>query len=206
MKKTLIALALAGASLVPAAAMAQEVAPEVQAALAVGAIVYGPQGEEVGRITKLAGPNVVLDTGMHKATLPASAFGKNPKGLLISMTKMQLDQAVSAAQAKAASTLDTALTTGAEVKTMDGMMAGKITSMEGDNITLELPTGKSIVLKREFMMADASGLKVKMDNTTFQGAVADATGTAPAPTADATADTDMAADADADADADTTDD
>ena len=206
MKKSLIALALAGAALAPATVMAQEVAPEVQAALAVGAMVYGPQGAEVGKIEKLAGPNVVLNTGMHKAPLPASAFGKNEKGLLISMTKMQLDQAVSAAQAKASNTLDAALTTGAEVQTMDGMMAGKITSLEGENVTLELPTGKSIVLKKEFMMADASGLKLKMDNTTFQGAVADATGAAPAPAADATADTDADADVAADAEMETTDD
>lgn len=189
MKKSLIALALAGATLAPATVMAQEVAPEVKTALAVGATVYGPQGAEVGKIEQLAGPNVVLNTGMHKATLPASAFGKNEKGLLISMTKMQLDQAVSAAQAKASSTLDAALTTGAEVKTMDGMMAGKITSMEGENVTLEMPTGKSIVLKKEFMMADAAGLKLKMDNATFQGAVADATGAAPAATAEAEAET-----------------
>ncbi|PEQ11441.1 hypothetical protein B2G71_16530 [Novosphingobium sp. PC22D] len=190
MKNTLIALALAGASLMPAAAAAQ-VAPEVAAILKTGATVYGPQGAEVGTITSVEGANIVLDTGAHKATLPATSLGKNEKGLLISMTKQQLDSAVAAAEAKANSSLMAALTTGAEVKTTDGMVAGTITSMEGDNITLELPTGKSIVLTREFMMADASGLKVKMDSPTFQSAVAKATsgGADASATADAATET-----------------
>lgn len=180
MKKSLIAAALMSASMVPLAANAQDVPAPVAAELQVGAVVYGPQGEQVGTIEALPAGNVVLNTGAHKATLPVAAFGKNDKGLQISMTKAELDAAVSAAQAQADATMDAALVADAEVKSRDGVVVGSIQKVEGDNIVVDLPEGSAITLQKEHLTAGQAGLQLFMTAEEFRTAVAAAAGT-PAP-------------------------
>jgi hypothetical protein len=58
-----------------------------------GASVYDQQGGVVGKIVSSSAKGAVLDTGTIKATIPVSSFAKGDKGLVISMSKSELDAA-----------------------------------------------------------------------------------------------------------------
>jgi hypothetical protein len=58
-----------------------------------GASVYDQQGGVVGKIVSSSAKGAVLDTGTVKATIPVSSFAKGDKGLVISMSKSELDAA-----------------------------------------------------------------------------------------------------------------
>ncbi|MGN6059545.1 MAG: hypothetical protein ACTHOI_13295 [Sphingomicrobium sp.] len=62
-----------------------------------GVVVYDQNGGVVGKIDSVSGKNAVLSTGSTRATVPISSFAKNDKGLVIGMTKAEID-----AQAKKA--------------------------------------------------------------------------------------------------------
>lgn len=175
MKYSLIAAAILGASLTPAAAMAQDVPAAVSELIAVGATVYGSDGAEVGKIEETPNGNVVIFTGTNRATLPASSLGRNEKGLTIAMTKEQLDAAVSAATAKADEAIAAALVAGAKVSGSDGVEIGAVQKVEGDNVTLDLPSGSAIVLPKNQFQAKPAGLSLFMSSTEFQAAVSAAT-------------------------------
>lgn len=181
MKKSLIAAALLGACLTPVAAVAQDVPDAVAAALAVGATVYAPDGSEVGTIKNMPGGNVVISTGKHDATLPATVFGMNEKGLLIAMTKAQLDAAVEAAEAKANAAMDAALVADASVHSSDGVVVGTVQKIEGDNVTIDLPAGTAITLQKEHLTAGSNGLSLYMTAADFNAAVSAATAPQPTP-------------------------
>lgn len=177
MKKSLMAAFLAGAVLSPVAAMAQDAPATAAAQVVAGAKVYGPQGkEEVGTIEKVEGGNAVVNTGTVRATLPANVFGTSPAGLIISMSKAQLEAAVGAAEAKASASTTAALVPDAQVKSKDGVLVGSVQKIEGENVTLDLTGGNAITLKKDFLMADASGgLMLAMTAADFQAAVSSAT-------------------------------
>ena len=109
----LVALSLFAATSLPAAAIAQDApagaaASEAPAAdattaaptggsVAAGQTVYGPQGEAVATVVSVEGPNVVIDTGTARATLPATALTASDKGPTIAYNKDQLNAAINAA-------------------------------------------------------------------------------------------------------------
>ncbi len=82
----------------PAAIHAQADVPLPQSAIdagvAPGAIVYDLQGGTVGRILRINGSNVVVDTGINQAILAANGFSYGPNGPIIGTSKAQLDSAV----------------------------------------------------------------------------------------------------------------
>lgn len=175
MKKLLIAAVFMGAGLSPVAAIAQDVAAPVAALLATGAKVYAADGSEVGTVEKIDGGNVVIFTGKNRATLPASSLGKNDKGLLIAMTREQLDSAVEAANAKADAAMTAALIPDAPIKSSDGAVIGKVQKVEDGKVTIDLPTGSAIVLGKDQMRAGADGLSLFMTAAQFNSAVSAAT-------------------------------
>jgi preprotein translocase subunit YajC len=178
MKKTLIAALLLGASFVPAAVSAQGVPAPVAEILTVGATVHGPQGGEVGKIEKIEGGNVVIFTGTQRATLPASALGRDEKGLVISMTKAQLDSAVAEAEAKANATLDAALAIGADVTSSDGVKVATVQKIDGDNVIVDLASGTAITLQKSHLSVKDGGLTLLMTAGQLQSAVSAAAGQA----------------------------
>lgn len=180
MKNTLFAALLLGTSLVPAAAIAQGVPANVAEVLKVGAKVHGPQGGDVGIIEKMEGGNVVIFTGAHRATLPATSLGRDDAGLVIGLTKAQLDSAVAAAEAKVDAALDAALVADAEVRSSDGVLVGKIQKVEGDNVTVDLASGSAITLQKSHLGVKDGGLALHMSEAEFKNAVAAASGEAPA--------------------------
>jgi len=208
MKKSLIAAALVSVAFSPLAAFAQgsstataPAATAAAAAPAVGAKVFDPQGAEVGSIEKVDGANAVVYTGTKRATLPLSAFAKNDKGLLISMSQTQLNEAVAAAEAQTTSAMDSKLVADAPIKSKDGAAVGKVQKVEGNNVTITMADGNPVTLTKQYLTVGADGtLALTMNSTEFKSAVAAASQTAPssptsakagtaAPTADATATT-----------------
>ncbi len=73
----------------PAAATAADVK--------TGASVYDKNGELVGTIDSVSGGSAVVSTGKVKATIEMSGFGKNDKGLMILLTKAEIEAAAQAA-------------------------------------------------------------------------------------------------------------
>lgn len=56
-----------------------------------GTSVYDQKGGLVGKIDSVSSAGAVLNTGTVRATIPATSFAKNDKGLVISMTKAEID-------------------------------------------------------------------------------------------------------------------
>lgn len=175
MKKTLIAAVLMGAMMAPGAVLAQGPAAAQAPDLKVGATVYGPKGGEVGTIEKVVGNVVVVFTGKNRASLGKNAFGKGPKGPVIGMTKAQLDTAIEQAAAKAKAAKTAALAPGADIRSKDGIVVGKVKSVQGDNVVIDITNGGAITLKKNHLTTDANGLKLFMTAAQFQSAVNSAT-------------------------------
>ena len=58
--------------------------------------VYDQSGAVVGKVDSVDSDSAILNTGKARADVPLTSFGKNDKGLVVSLTKAELD-----AQAKA---------------------------------------------------------------------------------------------------------
>jgi hypothetical protein len=159
MKKTIIAAAIAAASLVPAAGMAQTAAAPAAAAAAptVGAKVFDAEGGEVGSIESVQGDIVTVSTGTARAGLPKSAFVTREKGLTIGMNKAQLEAAVNGAAAENSAAKDAKIVADAPVKSSDGVVLGTISKVEGDNITVALSNGSAAALKKSYIGLAADG-------------------------------------------------
>lgn len=75
----------------------QSPASEVKAATAAeiktGATVNDQKGGEVGKVESVDAEGVVVSTGTVRAKIPASSFGISEKGLVISMTRAELEAA-----------------------------------------------------------------------------------------------------------------
>lgn len=150
----------------------------------VGATVYDQQGGEVGKVEKVEGGAAVVNTGKNTAALPTSGFGKNAKGLLLSMTREQLDAAVEAASAKAQAAVDQALVTGAALRSSDGQPMGTVKAISADGVVTIDKDGKVFSLKKDAFTTDAQGLALKATAAQINEALA--TQAAPAPAAPAT--------------------
>ena len=61
-----------------------------------GLTVQDPQGGVVGTVESVDAEGAVVSTGNARAKLPLASFGKNDRGLVISLTRAELEAAVSA--------------------------------------------------------------------------------------------------------------
>ena len=150
--------------------------------VAVGATVYGPQGEAVGQIVTVEGDQAIVDTGAHKVPLALAMYGKGDKGPTITVTKVQLDAMVDQQMAAATAKRDAALIPGATVVAARGETAGTIKSVEGDDVVLESPGGP-VLLKREHFATNADGALMAL--FTAEQIAASAKGATPASDASA---------------------
>ena len=147
MKFSKIALTAVAAFGLATAAQAQGVA--------VGATVYGPEGQPVGTIETVADGVVTVDTGKHKAPLPTNAFGKGETGPTITVTKAQLDSMIDQQLAAAAAQRDALLVVGAEVHTADHQVLGKVESIDGNNVIVTRAEGPVTLLRNHFAAMDS---------------------------------------------------
>ena len=61
-----------------------------------GVSVFDQKGGSVGKVESVSAKGAVVDTGKVKATVPTASFAKNDKGLVISMSKAEIDAAAKA--------------------------------------------------------------------------------------------------------------
>ncbi len=72
-----------------------------EADLKAGALVYDQSGALVGKVDSVSASGAVISTGKARAEIPVASFGKNDKGLVMTMTKAELQaSAKSAAKPK----------------------------------------------------------------------------------------------------------
>ncbi len=79
---------------------AGEVTGEVTAATAAdvqaGAAIRDQSGAPVGTVESVNGETAVVSTGTVRAEIPISSFGKDAQGLVLAMTRVQLEAAAGA--------------------------------------------------------------------------------------------------------------
>lgn len=177
-KHILIALAVSSAAPVLAQSAAPAAAAKVE--VTVGAPVYDPQGQQVGTIAKVDGATVVINTGKHSASLATASIGRNEKGLLVSMTREQLDAAVEAAAAKSQAGLEAALVAGATVHSSDNQPLGTIKQISPDGVVSVDRNGKVFALKKDSFAMDAAGVRINATAAQIDAAIAQQAAAAPA--------------------------
>lgn len=77
--------------------VAADVVAATPADLKVGQTVRDTTGAVVGKVESVNANGAVVATGNSRVAIPASSFGKNDQGLVLAMTKAQLDAAAAAA-------------------------------------------------------------------------------------------------------------
>jgi hypothetical protein len=75
-----------------------------------GVPVFDAKGGVVGKIDSVSAKGAVVNTGTVKATVPVASFAKNDKGLVISMSKAEIDAAAKPAAATTTTTKTTKTT------------------------------------------------------------------------------------------------
>lgn len=156
--RTLVA-ALALSLAMPLAAQAQAPTPP---AIAEGTTIFGPQGNEVGKVTKISGSAVVVNTGTHTVGLDLSWITTTAKGPTIGYTREQLEAAVDAANEKAKAALDAALVSGSALRSSDGVALGTVKSVGEDGAVLVEGSDGDFSLPRDIFATDNEGLIVRI--------------------------------------------
>lgn len=151
------------AKLAAATALALSSLPALAAGpeLAVGSTVYGPEGGVVGTVETIADGIVTVDTGKHKAPLPADVFGTSEKGPSITVTQVQINAMLDEQIAAAAAQRDAALVAGAMVHTAGDLMLGNVKSVDGDDVVVDIETGP-VTMKREHFAINANGTLIAL--------------------------------------------
>ena len=151
MKYLVLALAGSAALASPVFAQATQPAPAAAAAapaaapaVTAGASVTDTTGAPVGTIESVNGGNAVLSTGTVKAAVPVASFAKGPNGLVIGITKADLEAKVQAA------TKPTDIAAGMTVSGPNGAAVGKVDSVNGDLVTVATANSKAQLPKTAF--------------------------------------------------------
>ena len=79
----------------PAAKAVKATAADIHAGAALRAV----DGPQIGTIVSVNGDQVIVDTGASKIGVPLIGFGKDEKGLVLSMTAAKFNEAVAKAHA-----------------------------------------------------------------------------------------------------------
>ena len=128
-----------------------------------GTTVYGNDDAPIGTVESNADGIVTVDTGTHKAPLPANLLAEREIGWTVNATKAQIDGMMAAQVADANAKRDAALVAGAAVNSADGAPAGSLTEVDlaADAIVLESANGP-VALKKEHFAVDAAGALVAL--------------------------------------------
>jgi hypothetical protein len=141
--------------LVLAAALAMAATPAALSAkdVAVGETVYGSQGAVVGTVTAVGNGVVTIDTGKHKAALPADAIGEIEGGKpAIGMTKEELDGQLDTMLAEQTAKVNAALVAGAAVADVDGAALGTVKSVDAAGVVVESAAGAFTLQPQHFSL------------------------------------------------------
>ncbi len=141
-----------------------------------GAVVTGPEGNEVGTIVLVANGQAVLDTGKHQVPLGVEMYGVGEAGPTITVTKAQLDGMIDSQLAEAAAKRDAALVVGAAAMDAEHASLGTVLEINGDNIVLARggDENNKVTLLREHFDATDHGLMARLTNAQIDAAMAQA--------------------------------
>lgn len=163
-----------------ATAPAASTAAPSTATVTAGAQVFDQTGGTVGKIDTVEGQFAVLATDKSKVRLPLTSFAKGDKGLIIGMTKDQIDAAASGAAASAQQDPAKLVTVGATVKDTAGGTVGTVKKVDSQYVLVA--TGKNEVrLPITAFGAGTDGPVIAMTATQLDQAAAAAGGGKPAP-------------------------
>lgn len=163
------------ASAVPAfaqqATTASSAAPAAATAnVTAGAAVMDAKGGAVGTVALVTGDVAVIDTGIVKASVPTSAFAKSEKGLLIGMTKAELEAAAQGAAQQQQEQFLASLAPGIAVTDQSGGAVGTIEAIEGDLVTIATPNAKA-KLPKSALARGPNGPVIGMTQAQLEAAV-----------------------------------
>lgn len=150
----------AGTASTPAAGAASTGAA---ANVTVGATVSDTSGAAVGTITAVTGGNATIDTGAAKAAVPVSSIAKRANGLVIGVTKAQLEAAVANAKPPE-------IAAGNQVVGPQGNSIGSVTAVNGDLVTLQMPSGKVQLPSKSFAQKPDGTLVIGMTAAQLEAA------------------------------------
>jgi hypothetical protein len=166
-----LAAAPALAQTAPADATQQANAPTTSASSAVsvtpGTSVVDASGAPVGTIESVTAQGAVVSTGTAKANLPLNAFAKRDNGVAISMTKAELEAAVS-------NVAPPKIEVGANVNDTTGAKVGTIESVTGDQVVVATASSKAALPTKAFAQGP-NGLVIGMTAAQLEAAVKAAT-------------------------------
>ena len=157
--------------MVAASLLALASVPAAAQDVTVGATVSGPEGNEVGTVAAVGEGYVVIDTGSNQATLPSEAVAMGENGLIMGMTKAQLDAAAEQAAAEAEAKLNAALVAGAPVFGINGAPAGSIASVNADGSAIVTHSLGDVPLPREQFTTTDKGLALKFTAAQLEAAL-----------------------------------
>ena len=147
MKFAKLAVFAAAIAATPIAASAQD----------AGTTVFGNDEAPVGTVESNDGTTVVIDTGKHKAPLPANLLAEREGKWTINATQAQVNQLMDQQVAQAAAARDAALVEGAAVMSADGQPSGTIYTIDSEDTVILKNTGGIVTLKRDSFAVDANG-------------------------------------------------
>ncbi|MEO1220272.1 MAG: hypothetical protein AAFY42_02820 [Pseudomonadota bacterium] len=147
MKFAKLAVFAAAIAATPIAASAQD----------SGATVFGNDDAPVGTVESNDGTTVVIDTGKHKAPLPANLLAEREGKWTINATQGQINQLMDQQVAQAAQARDAALVEGAAVMSADGQPSGTIYTIDSEDTVILKNTSGIVTLKRDSFAVDANG-------------------------------------------------
>ena len=165
----LAAALLAAGAAAPVLAQATGAAPAAAATVTTGAAVTDANGGAVGTIASVNGDIAVIDTGTVKASVPTSSFAKGDKGLLLGMTKVELEAAAQGAVASQQQQFLASLKPGTVVTDQNGGAVGTIEAVEGDLVTVATPNAKA-KLPKSAIAAGPKGAVIGMTQAQLEAA------------------------------------
>lgn len=158
----------------PASSSSNAAAPAAAGAAKVevtqGAAVMDAKGGAVGTIASVTGDVAVIDTGVVKASVPTSSFAKSEKGLLLGMTKVELEAAAKGASAEQKEQFLASLAPGLAVTDASGGPVGTIEAIEGDLVTIATPNAKA-KLPKTSLAQGPNGPVIGMTQAQLEAAV-----------------------------------
>ena len=104
----------------------------------LGAPVFDPNGNAIGTVIDIKDDHATIDTGTMKVTLTLLSFAMRSKGLVIAMTRPQLEATAVKVQARGDAEILAMLVTGASVFGPDGQVAALVDMVEGRIVTLRV--------------------------------------------------------------------
>lgn len=118
----------------------------------VGETIYGPQGAVVGTVAAIDGTTVTVDTGKHKAALPADAIGEVEGKAAIGISKADLDAQLDTMLAEQSAKITAALVAGAAVADVDGAALGTVKSVDANGVVVESAHGAFTLQPEHFSL------------------------------------------------------